>query len=110
MHIVILKLVDAPDVIAQLTYSDSNVVSYGLTVELGCTAQAGSLPITFSWQSPSGSPVSATSSNSTESNIFVTPTTSSDYGTDICTASNGGGSDMATIDLLEPKGKDNIDK
>ena len=109
MH-VFFKLVDAPDVIAQLTSSDSNVVSYGLTVELGCTAQAGSLPITFTWQSPGGSPVSATSSNSTESNIFVTPTTSSDYGTYICTASNGGGSDMATIDLLEPKGKDNIDK
>ena len=82
---------------------------YRSTVKLVCIVYAGTFPINVTWQSPDGSLVSATTTNSTESNIFVTPTTSSDYGTYLCTASNGAGNDTATIDLLEPQGNDNIE-
>ncbi len=68
---------------------------------LSCTATTPDLPITFTWTDPMGNEVTPLSGSATSSNISITTSTSSDYGTYTCVASNRFGSVNDTVTLIQ---------
>ena len=83
-------------VTAQL--SPSGPVVLGTTVDLVCQATTGCQPISYSWTDASGVAVFP---DDTDGNITVLLSTSRDYGTYTCIATNDFGMDTATVDVVQ---------
>ena len=83
-------------VTAQL--SPSGPVVLGTTADLLCQATTGRQPISYSWTDASGVAVFP---EDTDGNIMVTFSTSRDYGTYTCTATNDFGMDTTTVDVVQ---------
>ena len=78
--------------------SPSGPVVLGTTVDLVCQATTGHQPISYSWTDTSGVAVFP---DDTDGNISVLLSTSGDYGTYICTATNAIGMDTASVDVVQ---------
>ena len=76
--------------------SPSGPVVLGTTADLVCQATTGHQPISYSWTDASGVAVFP---DDTDGNITVLLSTSGDYGTYTCTATNDFGMDTATVDV-----------
>ena len=83
-------------VTAQL--SSSGPVMLGTTVDLVCQATTGRQPISYNWTDAGGVAVFP---DDTDGSITVLLSTSGDYGTYICTATNDFGMDTATVDVVQ---------
>ena len=78
--------------------SPSGPVVLGTTVNLVCQATTGRQTISSSWTDASGVAVFP---GDTDGNITVLLSTSGDYGTYTCTATNDFGMDTATVDIVQ---------
>ena len=78
--------------------SPSAPVVLGTTVDLVYQATTGRHPISYSWTDASGVAVFP---EDTDGNITVLLSTSGDYGTYTCTATNDFGTDTATVDVVQ---------
>ena len=83
-------------VTAQL--SPSGPVVLGTTVDLMCQATTGHETISYSWTDASGVTVFP---DDTDGSITVLLSTSGNYGTYTCTATNDFGTDIATVDVVQ---------
>ena len=78
--------------------SPSGPVVLGTTVDLMCQATTGHQPISYSWTDANGVAVFP---DDTDGNITVLLSTSGDYGTYTCTATNDFGMGTATVDVVQ---------
>lgn len=85
-------------------------ISLGTMVTLICTADAGSHPLIFTWQHPDENILPINSISLTVKEITFRISSTSDYGNYICTAFNEVGSDSATIEIVQPQGRNIISK
>ena len=73
-------------------------VLLGTTVDLVCEAVGGDPPISFSWTNGSGSAVSPGDSDGT---ISVTLSSTGDFGTYTCTATNEFGNGTSDFEVIQ---------
>ena len=78
--------------------SPSGPVVLGTTVDLVCQATTGRHPISYSWTDASGVAVFP---DDTDGSVTVLLSTSRDYGTYTCTATNVVGRHTATVDVVQ---------
>lgn len=94
LHIILCVV--APSVTSRVRPSDPVIL--GTMVDLICEATAGSTPISFSWMNAAGSSLSP---NDTDGTVSVTISSTEDYGTYTCTASNGAGTDTSDVKVTQ---------
>ena len=78
--------------------SPSGPVVLSTTADIVCQATTGRHPISYSWTDASSVAVFP---DDTDGNITVTVSTSGDYGTYTCTATNAIRMDTATVDVVQ---------